>query len=34
MADHGTNGPRKFLRLAENMEGETVKGFKSLKEKK
>ena len=26
MADHGTIGPRKFIRLAENMEGKTVKG--------
>ena len=33
MADHGTViGPRKFLRLAENMEDKTVKGWKSLKE--
>ena len=28
MADHGTIGPRKFLRLAEKILDETIKGYK------
>ncbi len=33
MADHGTIGTRKFLRLTVNVEDKTVKGKKSQRKK-